>query len=420
MTLLGRYTVLSAVFAVILATVLGGFVAAQATRAAMDEAAATTVQAADSLLSPYLVKGDFVHPLWPARISNLGTLLRPHLIENGIQQVRLWSRDAVIVYSNAQEHIGTQMVPPPEVLRALAGRPAAAIREGDREQILAVFAPVRLVGDTIPSGVYEVNLDAAPLLAQIHLRRVQAWRYVFLGVGLLYLSLFGLVFHASRTMRYQDSALRRQQTVLQSTLEGTIQALAAAIDAKDAYTGGHSAEVSRHAEAIARGLRLPPDDVEAVRIAGYLHDLGKVGIPDHVLRKPGPLDPTEREQVRTHSLLGYRILRSIPMDDRVKLAVLHNHERWDGTGYPDGLKGGEIPIHARILMVADAYEAMTSTRPYRRALEPMEAIAQLHAEAGRQFDPDVVDAFIRTLRMNGQPSQRAVRTRAHRHPSRLR
>ncbi len=222
------------------------------------------------------------------------------------------------------------------------------------------------------------------------------------------------------TLRNEIRTMLRQQTVLHSAFEGTIQALAAAIDAKDAYTGGHSAEVSQHAQAIARGLRLSPPDIDAVRIAGYLHDLGKIGIPDHILRKAGPLDPAEREQVRTHSIIGYRILRPIPVDERVKLAVLHNHERWDGTGYPDGLSGNQIPIHARILMVADAYEAMTSTRPYRRALEPMEAVAQLRAESGRQFDPDAVEAFIRTLRMNGQSVPRGVRGRIMRHPSRLR
>lgn len=413
MTLLGRYTVTSAVLAAILAGALGAFVAAQATETALDEAAATTVQAADSLLSPYLVKGDFVHPLWPARVSSLTRLLRPHLIENGIQHVRLWSRQAVIVYSNDPEHIGMSMDAPPEVFAALAGRPIAALRaEGDQQQ-LSVYAPVRLVGDTIPSGVYEVNLDARPLLAQIQSSRFRAWLFVFLGSGLLYLSLIGLVFHASRTMV-------RQQTALRTSFEGIVQALAAAIDAKDQYTMNHSAEVSKHAEAIARSLRLHEKDVDAVRIAGYLHDVGKIGIPDHILLKPGPLDPIEREQIRTHSLVGYRILRPIAVDDRVKMAILHNHERWDGTGYPDGLSGNQIPIHARILMVADAYEAMIDKRPYRRALEPTEAVAQLRAEAGRQFDPEVVEAFIRTLRMNGQGAARGVRGRTLRHPTHLR
>lgn len=412
MTLLGRFTVTSAVLAIVLAVALGAFVSSQVTKAALNEAAATTVQAADSLLTPYLVKGDFVHPLWPARIQHLTSLLRPHLIEHGIKQVRLWSRDAIIVYSNNPEHIGLGLMTPPEVWEALRGRPVAVISAN--RQALNVFAPVRLVGVSEPSGVYEVTLSPAPLLAHIHAARIRAWAYVLGGILLIYGALVGLVYRASRTMV-------QQQTFLQSAFEGIIQALAAAIDAKDAYTGNHSAEVSRHAEATARVLRLPAKDIDAVRIAGYLHDLGKIGIPDQILRKAGPLDPVEQEKLCSHSIIGYRILRPIPVDERIKLAVLHNHERWDGGGYPDGLIGNQIPIHARILMVADAYEAMTSSRPYRQAIPPIEAVAQLRREAGSQFDPDVVEAFIRTLHLDGQahPAPRAVSGRLYRHPSRV-
>jgi len=412
LTLLGRFTVTSAALAIILAVSLGVFVSGQVAKAALSEAAATTVQAADSLLTPYLVKGDFVHPLWPARVNDLTGLLRPHLIENGIREVRLWGRDGQIVYSNNPAHIAGETATPPQIWEALGGRPIATL--GSTRQSLHVFAPVRLVGESVPNGVYEVTLSAAPLLAHIQQARVRAWTYVLGGILLLYGVLVGLVYRASRT-------LVEQQTSLQAAFEGTIQALAAAIDAKDAYTGGHSAEVSHHAEATARALRLPAGDVEAVRIAGYLHDLGKIGVPDRILRKAGPLDPLEREEVSHHSIIGYRILRPIPVDDRVKLAVLHTHERWDGAGYPDGLSGNQIPIHARILMVADAYEAMTSTRPYRQAMAPTEAVDHLRGEAGRQFDPDVVEAFIRALRIDGQAHgiPRAASGRRFRHPSRL-
>ncbi|MDQ7842807.1 MAG: HD-GYP domain-containing protein [Armatimonadota bacterium] len=412
MTLLGRFTVTSAALAIILAVALGIFVSGQVGQAALREAAATTVQAADSLLTPYLVKGDFVHPLWPARMNDLTGLLQPHLLENGIREVRLWGRDGRIVYSNNPEHIAMETATAPQVWEALAGRPIAVL--GTTRQFLHVFAPVRLVGESVPNGVYEVTLSAAPLLAHIQQARVRAWAYVLGGILLLYAVLVGLVYRASRT-------LVEQQASLQAAFEGTIQALAAAIDAKDAYTGGHSAEVSRHAEATARALRLPAGDVEAVRIAGYLHDLGKIGIPDQILRKAGPLDPLERERVSHHSVIGYRILRPIPVDDRIKLAVLHTHERWDGTGYPDGLTGNRIPIHARILMVADAYEAMTSSRPYRQAIAPTEAVAHLRREAGRQFDPDVVEAFIRALRIEGQAPivPRAASGRLFRHPWRV-
>lgn len=410
LTLLSRFTLASALLAVILALVLGAFVAAQAMQAGLNDAAATTVQAADSLLNPFLVKGDFVYPLWPARVTTLDSLITPHVLENGIEHVRLWSPEGNVVYSSTHEEIGKDIPRPAELAPALSGRPVAAIRPapaGNRKgsaKVLTIYAPVRLVGATSPNGAYEVSLNAAPLLAQIRTARIRAWMLVLGGTTLLYATLIGLVIRTSRGMV-------RKTRELNDAFEGTIRSLAAAIDAKDAYTGGHSSEVSRHAEAIARALHRPSDEVNAARIAGYLHDLGKIGIPDHILRKAGPLDLDERKKIRDHSRIGYRIVKPIPVPEKVKEAVLHNHERWDGGGYPDGLREEEIPIIARILMVADAYEAMTSSRPYRRALDRDEAITQLRAESGKQFDPNVVDAFIRVLNSARKPIRLRSRSR---------
>lgn len=411
LTLLSRFTLASALLAVVLALVLGAFVAAQAMRAGLNDAAATTVQAADSLLNPYLVKGDFVHPLWPARVTTLDSLITPHVLENGIEQVRLWSPDGNVVYSSTHEEIGQEIPQPFELTAALSGRPVAAIRPAPAgngngsAKVLTVYAPVRLVGATTPNGAYEVSLDAAPLLAQIRGARIRAWLLVLSGTAVLYATLIGLVLRTSR-------AMVRKERELHEALEGTIRSFAAAIAARDAYTGEHSTQVGRHAEAIARALHLSGRDVEVMRIAGYFHDLGKIGIPDHILHKAGPLDPNERAKIRSHSLIGYRIVKPIPVDERVKLAVLHSHERWDGGGYPDGLRGDEIPIHARILMVVDAYEAMTTSRPYRRALDHDEAIVQLRAESSKQFDPEVVEAFLRVLDSARKPIRTRARSRA--------
>ncbi|MGH2399654.1 MAG: HD-GYP domain-containing protein [bacterium] len=390
--------------------VIGGFVARHTEQAALNDAATTAVQAADSLLTPYLVKGDFVHPLWPARVTTLDSLITPHVLENGIEHVRLWNPDGNVVYSSTHEEIGQEIPQPAQLARALSGRPVAAIRpapaanENGAAKVLTMYAPIRLPGSTTPNGAYEVSLDAGPLLAAVRGARIKAWGLVMIGITVLYASMIGLVFRNSR-------AMVRKTRELNAAFEGTIRSLAAAIDAKDAYTGGHSSEVSRHAEAIARALHLSGEEVDAMRIAGYLHDLGKIGIPDHILRKAGPLDSNERAKIRGHSLIGYRIVKPIPVPEQVKLAVLHNHERWDGGGYPDGLRGDEIPILARILMVADAYEAMTSSRPYRRALDRDEAIAQLRAESSKQFDPNIVDAFIRVLDSARKPIRIRSRSR---------
>jgi len=172
--------------------------------------------------------------------------------------------------------------------------------------------------------------------------------------------------------------------------------LAKAVDARDTYTGSHSTRVAELGAWIAAHLGLDAEQVELTRLAGSLHDLGKLAIPEEILRKPGPLTPHERLVLERHSQIGFRMLESLGVDP-VADWVLHHHERWDGMGYPHGLAGEEIPLGARIIFVADAYDAMTSDRAYRGRLTPQEAIAELERCAGRQFDSEIVSVFTREL-----------------------
>ena len=168
--------------------------------------------------------------------------------------------------------------------------------------------------------------------------------------------------------------------------------LARAVDARDVYTGSHSQRVAELAARTARRLGLPDEEVELTRLAASLHDLGKLAIPEEILRKPGPLTEPERMVLERHPQIGFRMLESLGVDP-VADWVLYHHERWDGSGYPDGLPGEQIPLGARIIFVADAYDAMTSERVYRRRVAAEQAIAELQRCAGSQFDPEIVDAF---------------------------
>ena len=197
-----------------------------------------------------------------------------------------------------------------------------------------------------------------------------------------------------------DFNLAAQQTaeqVMQAGLVNTVHALARAVDAKDGYTHSHSQRVARYAAELARAMGLDAYGVEQVRTAGVLHDVGKIGISDVLLLKPAALDPEEMETMRRHSELGRDIVAGAGMDDIAKY-VYHLHERYDGNGYPDGLGGDDIPLESRILHVADAFEAMTSSRVYRDALSTEDALAELEAGAGTQFDPDIAKAMIDLVR----------------------
>ncbi|RJQ50998.1 MAG: HD domain-containing protein [Actinobacteria bacterium] len=184
---------------------------------------------------------------------------------------------------------------------------------------------------------------------------------------------------------------------LEEAYMGTVKALAAAIDAKDSYTQGHSTQVAHYVLMLAEEMGLCEEDKKAVETAAYLHDIGKIGVRDEILLKPGRLSLNEMNEIRHHSMISANILAPVPFPWQVTPIVRHHHERWDGSGYPAGLKGHEIPLLARMLAVADAFDAMTSKRPYRKKKSIAEGIAELKACAGTHFDPELVPAFIKAV-----------------------
>jgi putative nucleotidyltransferase with HDIG domain len=197
-----------------------------------------------------------------------------------------------------------------------------------------------------------------------------------------------------------------------SAYVGAIRALALALDARDPYTAGHSERVSAVSVAGGCERRLPDDQLDVLRLGALLHDIGKIGISDNVLRKPGALTPEEFELIKQHPAVGARILRSVLfLDPHLSIVELH-HERPDGRGYPYRLRGDEIPILARIVHVADAFDAMTSARAYRPARGTPEALRELWRCAGSQFDAEVVQALARALPAIEAPSQSEARNLA--------
>jgi ribonuclease P protein subunit RPR2 len=203
---------------------------------------------------------------------------------------------------------------------------------------------------------------------------------------------------------FKQERARAQE--LKRSYRATVRALANAVEARDAYTGRHAERVAAYGLAIAAAHGVDPGDYPEMEFGFLLHDVGKVAVPDAILFKPAVLSQEERAVIEKHPVTGWEIIREIDFLGEAKMVVRHHHERWDGGGYPDGIAGDDIPILARVFAVADTLDALTSDRPYRPATGFEEARAIIEAEAGAQFDPDVVATF------RGLPAQRFEALRA--------
>lgn len=200
---------------------------------------------------------------------------------------------------------------------------------------------------------------------------------------------------------YHESLVQAHADLKARFLE-TISALVTALEEKDRYTKGHSQRVSEYAVRMARVIRIPQQKVDLIRTAGLLHDIGKIGISQDILNKPGPLDEGEYAIIRTHTLKGQHIVSPLKEYRSIGQLILLHHERMDGKGY-HRVPGKHLPLLARILSVADAYDAMTTTRAYRKAMSHSDAMAELNAHSGTQFDPDCIGALQETLGLRQQP-----------------
>jgi putative nucleotidyltransferase with HDIG domain len=204
--------------------------------------------------------------------------------------------------------------------------------------------------------------------------------------------------HAQIGINFEEELVHKfnqEEIINHNHLMEMVTSLAGAIDAKDPYTKGHSTSVSRYSEALARAINLPEPEVERIKIGAMLHDVGKIGIPESVLKKPGKLDDDEWQIMKQHPTIGAEkvLAPNEALRDLIPIVKYH-HERLDGKGYPEGLKGEEIPLAARIVSVADAYHALVSDRPYRKGMPIEKACAILKEGAGIQWDPDLVRSFI--------------------------
>lgn len=329
----------------------------------------------------------------PPALQRLDRAVRFHFDLYRIQHTAFYRPDGTVVYSYRPADIGRVALPPGGREALARAHPVFQVeRQGLTGATLHQFIPI-LEGEAVV-GVVEVVRDLDPQVRAFAILLAAVSVTVVLVFAGLFLALRHLFRASTEQISRQSRALAGAVQELQATYDATLRAISAALDLRDTETEGHAVRVAAYAARIARQMGLQGEVLADVVRGALLHDVGKIGVPDHILRKPGPLTPEEWVEMRKHPEIGYRMLKDIPFLRSALPVVLYHHERYDGTGYPCGLKGEEIPLAARIFAVADALDAMTSDRPYRKARSFAEARVEIRRMSGSQFDPQVVRAFL--------------------------
>ena len=435
LSLVQRFGLQSAAFVGVMALVLGGALTLAVRTIYLDAAARAAQTTADQVLLPHLSDDNFAAGMLTAQAqAELRRFVADNKNSGGISAIKVWSRDGRLVFStNAKDQIGFRYPEDNALKLALAGtRTREVVGGGDEKSkkmssassAIRVDAPILGSAGTETIGAVEVYQPYAPVQTEIVRIVSLIWMIVIGGALPSYFLQMRFLRRTSVALTSAERDLREVNRRLEVSLDnlamhslGTLQALVAAVDAKDSYTARHSMAVTDYAVAIGRHLGLPDSDIVALERAGLLHDVGKIGTPEIVLLKPALLDELEFEVIREHPEMSGHIVETIPFLAELAPVVRAHHERWDGLGYPDALAGANIPLLARILSVADAFDAMTSDRPYRTGVPVVEACIEIATQKNGQFDPRVVDALLGALDagevkvlVHQIPSRRVART----------
>ncbi len=407
-TLMHAFLAASAVILLAGALLLGWFLTSTLKTQAVRDARTSLTQYVDGVLRPRLVMQD--HLRIEPQLS--ATILAELRRRSDLISVKVWRSDGTLAWTNRDPaRIGRRFALDDELGDAIhenrsvaslgklsdTGEHAVEALVSKGDDVLEVYAPLESNDGSHAIGAYELYANPAQLESFIASRKHMIWGVLAVVFFTLWLALGLLVRGASRMLQARSQELLQSNRLLARSAFETIESLNATVDAKDPYTAGHSMRVQRIALSIGEQLGLAADRLEALRYAGLFHDIGKIAVPDSILAKPGALDDDEWEQIKRHPANGAEIVGRLGWLQETVPLIRHHHERWDGNGYPDRLGGVAIPVEAAVVGLADAWDAMTTDRPYRSALSDDEAVAEIRRGRGTQFSPAVVDAFFDAL-----------------------
>ena len=383
-------------------------------------------------VAPNLIdSGEWDAPLSGEHLAMVDEAIRRDLLIDGALQAKMYNSDGKVIYSTQINEIGNQF--DGDLNAVLAGdtkTDTAKLSHPDGTpgtKVIESYAPVTYPGSDEVVGVFEISTDYAAAAGSLRKQALPLTGALLLVLLALYVALLPILRRTVRALDFSNRELRRQAQDLNSNLakradiedrlrttikdlersedqlalsqEETIIRLSIAVESRDAETGSHIERMGRYCALLAEKLGWSESARDLLRVASPLHDVGKIAIPDAVLQKPGALTADERKQMEEHAAIGHRILAgsdSPLLDLAARIAMTH-HEKWDGSGYPNGLKGEDIPIEGRIAAVADVFDALTSDRVYRKAMPLDKALSILQEGRGSHFDPEVLDRFFNSI-----------------------
>jgi len=404
-----QFTLVFAVFSLVLVGLTGfclsRYLAYSVEDSEIDDAVEQAQGQVSRLIITHLSPGQVMAPLTGEQYAEIDSFVQTEIISANTIRLRLWGQDGTLLYSSdSPGQIGQSFPLDHRLADAFSGSTASQVADNpddlggpasvDSRSVLAVYTPLAFEGGAGVAAALEVHEAYAPIADRIEGSQTVIYVAVAGAMGLLYAGLLAVAGRSSAVVSRQRRQLMLRGQELKRSHDSLLQVLAAALDLRDQATKGHSLRLARLALAMGAELDFSDEELSHLEQAAMLHDMTKLELPKAILNKAGPLTDDEWQKIQRHPELGYDMVRNAPFLRQAGEIILCHHERYDGGGYPRGLKGEEIPLTARVFAVADAYGAMTSDRPYRKAVSHTTAVREIRGSAGTQFDPRVVDAFL--------------------------